>query len=102
MHGVLMSKRSVLLALTLLIPSSILVGLLAYLGGYSQLMADDFCSVYYAERLGVLRSAWYWYITWHGGYSAALADGVLGLFGRTGIAFVVPATILIWLGVLLW
>lgn len=86
----------------LLIPSSILVGLLAFLGSYSQLMADDFCSVYYGERLGVLRSVWYWYITWHGGYSAALADGYLGLFGRAGIEFVVPLTILIWLIVLVW
>ncbi|MDD2922152.1 MAG: DUF6056 family protein [Anaerolineales bacterium] len=78
------------------------MGLFIYLGGFTQLMADDFCSVYRAEESGMIRSMWYWYITWHGGYSVSFADAILGLFGRNGIAFVVPLAILIWLAALAW
>ena len=95
-------KPIYLLSLILFVPSSIILGLYAYLGAYSQLMADDFCSIYYAERFGFLRSIWYWYITWHGGYSASFLDAILGLFGRNGISFVVPVTILFWLSSLVW
>lgn len=86
----------------LLFFSSVIVGLYVYLGSYSQLMADDFCSVHFSERLGILRSIWYWYISWHGGYSASFADALLGLFGRHGIGFVVPFTLLIWIISLTW
>lgn len=88
--------------LILILFSSGIVSLYIYLGSFSQLMADDFCSVYYSERLGVLRSVWYWYISWHGGYSASFADGLLGLFGRTGIGFVTPLALLIWVLSLTW
>lgn len=65
-------------------------------------MADDFCSVYQAEKLGVLRSVWYWYITWHGGFSASFADALLGLFGESGPGIIVPLSILVWVLSLTW
>lgn len=88
--------------LILIFFSSVIVSLYIYLSSFSQLMADDYCSVYYSERLGVLRSVWYWYISWHGGYSTSFADGLLGLFGRNGIGFVAPLALLIWVLSLIW
>ncbi|MCE9645245.1 MAG: DUF6056 family protein [Chloroflexi bacterium] len=91
-----MKQKLLLILWTALVPASFVIILLAYLGSFTQLMADDFCSAYYAERLGIFRSTWYWYITWHGGYSAAIADGFLGLFAKKGIGFVFPIAILVW------
>jgi len=58
---------------------------LAYLGGQTRFMADDFCSAYYAQRFGLLRSIWYWYRTWSVGYTAFAFDWLLlETFGRHG------------------
>lgn len=51
----------------------------AYLGSFSRLIADDFCSIYMANRLGLLRSVWFWYKTWSGCYSASVIDSLLSI-----------------------
>jgi len=71
----------------------------AYLGNFMRLMADDFCSFYFAEQLGLLRSIWYWYRTWSGRYTAFAWDW---LFFKLGLApyqlhYIVPVTIILWL-----
>jgi hypothetical protein len=86
----------------IVVTTSIVVGLYAYVGSLSQLMADDFCSVYFAEKLGTLRSVWYWYITWHGGFSASFADALLSFLGQTGLRFVVPIVLVAWFISLTW
>lgn len=86
----------------ILFSTSIIVGLFAYLGSFSRLMADDFCSIYYVETLGAFRSVWYWYITWHGGFSASFADALLGFFGESGPSLLIPLSILVWVLSLTW
>lgn len=45
---------------------------------------------------------WYWYITWHGGFSASFADALLGFLGESGPAIMVPLSILSWVLSLTW
>ncbi len=97
------TKNYWLLNVAMAAPSVAILGLLAYLGSFSKLMADDFCSVYIAERLGVVRSIWYWYIAWDGGYSASFLDAViLGAFDNAGISFAIPLMLVAWAISLTW
>ena len=70
----------------------------AYLGKFTRLLADDFCSLYFADRLGLFRSIWYWYLNWSGRYTAFAADWFVLEFtlGPYLTHYIVPATILIW------
>lgn len=80
--------------------SSVTLFLHGYLGYFVRYIADDFCSAYRARHLGVLRAAWFWYLTWTGRYSASVLDGVIGWLGPGAISFIVLLTIIIWLLVL--
>jgi hypothetical protein len=71
-----------------------------YLGHFSRYMADDFCTVFYAQRLGVFRAAWFWYITWSGRYSASVLDAMIGSLGPKALPFIVPLTIILWVATL--
>jgi len=51
------------------------------------MLGDDYCSVYIGERLGLLRSIWYWYKSWHGGFSASAADWFLSFVGPGALPF---------------
>lgn len=93
---------SKLLTTFIVVSTSLVVGLFAYLGSFSQLMADDYCSVYFVESLGILRSVWFWYTNWHGGFSASFADSLLGVIGQDRIGYVVPLTLVIWVLSLAW
>jgi hypothetical protein len=77
--------------------SSIALFLHGYLGHFSRYIADDFCSASQANRIGVLRAAWFWYLTWSGRFSASILDGVVGRLGPGAVPFLVPFTITIWL-----
>jgi len=95
-----MSKRWSLWAfLSIFLPSGVVLGIHAYLGSFNRFVADDFCSAYFARRLGLLRSVWFWYTTWFGRYSAGAADAILPIFGERGIAFIVIIILVIWLAV---
>jgi Family of unknown function (DUF6056) len=71
---------------------------LAYLGGYTRFMADDYCSAYYATRFGLLRSIWYWYITWSGRYTAFAFDWLIltKTLGPYGAHLVPPIAMATW------
>ncbi len=71
----------------------------AYLGNYTRFMADDYCSAYYATRFGLLRSIWYWYITWSGRYTAFAFDWLILIktLGPYGAHLVPPIAIATWL-----
>ncbi len=71
----------------------------AYIGNFTRMLADDFCSIYFADRLGLLRSTWYWYLNWSGRYTAFAADWLILKFvmGPYKLHYVVPVTILLWL-----
>ena len=72
---------------------------LAYLGGYTRFMADDYCSAYYAIRFGLLRSIWYWYINWSGRFTAFAFDWLTltKTLGPYGAHWVPPIAITTWL-----
>lgn len=69
----------------------------AYLGSFSRFLGDDYCSAFQANRLGILRATWYWYLTWSGRYSASMLDGIFGVLGPNIVPFVTPLVIGIWL-----
>jgi hypothetical protein len=89
-----------LLIATSVLLSSIPLTLHGYLGYFSRYIADDFCSVMQAERLGILRATWFWYLNWSGRYSASMLDAIVGLLGPKAVPFVVSFTIMIWLAAL--
>ncbi|HSL44985.1 MAG TPA: DUF6056 family protein [Anaerolineales bacterium] len=71
-----------------------------YLGYFSRYIGDDYCTAFYAHRLGVFRSTWFWYLNWSGRYSASVADAAIGLLGPRAIPAIVPLTIIVWLAIL--
>jgi hypothetical protein len=96
-------NRFHVISLTLLMAAaSIPLFFHAYLGWYSRFIADDFCTAWMADRLGVLRATWYWYLTWTGRYSATLLDSAAGVLGAHFLPFVTPAILILWLAALTW
>jgi hypothetical protein len=71
----------------------------AYIGNFTRMLADDMCSIYFADRFGLLRSIWYWYLNWSGRYASHAADWFVLSFtlGTYKMHYVVPGTILLWL-----
>jgi len=53
-------NRAGLFSLTFLSLSGLAI--YAYVGNFTRMLADDFCSIYYADRLGLFRSVYYWYL----------------------------------------
>ena len=83
--------------LALFFPSTIVLGIHAYIGSFNRFIADDFCSAYFAQRLGLLRSVWYWYKSWFGDFSSSIVDGIMPTMGVRGLTFSVVVTLIIWL-----
>jgi hypothetical protein len=94
-----MRNKSVIPFLVLFIAASLVLLLYSYLGMYTRLMSDDYCSIYDARRFSLLRYIWYWYITWGGRYSAISTDYILKGIGTNGLRFVPFAVLLIWTAV---
>ena len=86
----------------LMTASSIPLFFHAYLGWYSRFIADDFCTAWMADRLGVLRATWYWYLTWTGRYSATVLDSAVGMLGAHFLPFITAGILLLWLAALAW
>lgn len=78
-------------------PANTVILFHVYLGSFLRLMGDDYCTVYYANRFGILRSAWYWYLNWAGVYARSLTNVILVWASehRT-FWFIVPGILLIW------
>ncbi len=68
-----------------------------YLGTFSRFLGDDYCSAFEANRLGVFRAVWYWYLNWSGRYSASALDSIFGILGPSVTPFVTPSVIGLWL-----
>lgn len=86
----------------LTIPSIIPIALHAYLGSFTRLMADDYCTLYFTNRLGILRTAWYWYLNFAGVYARSLINKVLLLVGPHNISTIVPSVLLLWVAITAW
>lgn len=93
-----MSKQKLsILSMLLLIPSAIVLSLHGYLGSFTRFISDDFCSSYLANRFGMLRYIWFWFLNFGGRYSAIAADWFIVPIGPYGVRFVPPIILLLWL-----
>lgn len=91
-----------LLLLTLAIPPGIAVALHAYIGSFTRLIADDYCTLYFTNRLGVLKTAWYWYLNFAGVYARSLINKILLLVGPNNMSVIVPGVLILWVAVTAW
>src|SRR5258706_73084 len=83
----------------LVIFTSIGLATYAYLGNFTRMFADDYCSIYFANHLGLLRSIWYWYLNWSGRYTAFAFDWLIlkSVLGPYRLHYFVPLSIFLWL-----
>jgi len=86
-----------LAVLGIYLPTSVILGFYMYIGIFNRLLADDYCSIYFGRRLGLFRSVWYWYINWHGGFSASAADWLLSFIGPGLLPIMSIVTLVIWI-----
>lgn len=91
-----MKVRSHLPLFILFMPTAIVLALYGYLGSFTRMLADDFCSAYYASRLGLLRSIWYWYLNWSGRYTAFGVDWLMEKMGTPALPLIPPLSLLVW------
>ena len=84
------------LTILLLVCPGIVLLLYGYLGTYARLIADDFCSFYYSQRLGTLRYVWHEYLTWGGRYSAFTVDSLIAYIGTEGLPYFPVTVLVIW------
>lgn len=67
-----------------------------YLGSYSRLVADDFCSAAVAHSQGILRGALYWHMNWTGRYAANLLDTLFAYVGPRANPYETGLVVIIW------
>jgi uncharacterized protein DUF6056 len=87
---------SKLLIFILLVFPAIVLLLHSYLGSYTRLIADDFCSFYFSHRLDMLRYIWNQYLTWGGRYSAFAVDSLIDNVGVNGLHYFTVTLLVIW------
>ena len=92
-----MKRWNIVAIVGLLIPPSIVIGLYMYIGRFNRMLGDDYCTMYIGQRLGLLRSVWYWYRSWHGGFSASAADWLLSFLGPKALPFYTSVFLLAWI-----
>jgi hypothetical protein len=88
-----------LLSLILLVFPGLVLLLHSYLGSYTRLIADDFCSFHFSDRLGMLRYIWNQYLTWGGRYSAFAVDSLIHNIGVNDLHYFPVTMLVIWIGV---
>ncbi|RPJ28333.1 MAG: hypothetical protein EHM33_04835 [Chloroflexi bacterium] len=71
----------------MLFPPSLVIGLYIYIGSFNRMLGDDYCTMYQGQHLGLFRSIWFWYLTWHGRFSANVADWLISVAGPGGYPF---------------
>ncbi len=82
-----MKRWNSIAAAGMLLPPSLVIAFYMYVGIFNRMLGDDYCSLYIGERLGLLRSVWYWYISWHGGFSVSMVDWFISLLGQRSFPF---------------
>lgn len=87
-------QKALLLFVT--VPPGLVLALHSYLGYFTRLMADDFCSYNDAQRFHILRYIWYSYKVWAGRYAAVASDEILDTIGPLGVRYIPLAVLLIW------
>jgi len=84
---------------TLAIPPSVVIILHGYLGSFTRMIADDYCNSYLLNRLGALRTSWYWYLNFAGVYSRSLIHKFLQVAAPDHMDLIVPVVLIIWLAI---
>lgn len=80
-----------------LLPTTVVLFIFAYLGGFTRLIADDYCSAYYAKNLGFFDSILFSYRTINGRYSAYGTDWtILNIFDAEHIRLLPQIILLVW------
>jgi hypothetical protein len=103
METIKQSPKNNVLYMIALLPVWVALGLYGYIGSFNRLLGDSLCSYYYAERLGLLRSIWFWRNIWSGRYSAYGFDWLTTkLFPPQNIPFFIPVALIIWAAVNTW
>lgn len=103
METIKQSSKNNLLFIVTLLPVWVALGIYGYIGSFNRLMGDSLCSYYYAERLGLLRSIWFWRNLWSGRYSAYGFDWLsTKLFPPQNIPFFIPLVLLLWVVINTW
>ena len=93
-------RKSFVLFQGLILPVGAILSAFMVLGNYGRLLGDDYCSIYIGGRLGLFRSVWYWYINWHGGFSASVMDWFLSATGAQFLRYDVFLFLFAWLIIL--
>lgn len=94
--NLLRKKGFVPAALMSALPAVLLV-LIGYTGSFTRYIADDYCSAFWAERFGLFRSVWHWYLTWSGRFSAYASDWFVTVMGARNVGLIPPIMLSIWL-----
>lgn len=103
METIKQSAKNNLLFIVTLLPVWVALGTYGYIGSFNRLMGDSLCSYYYAERLGLLRSIWFWRNLWSGRYSAYGFDWLATkLFPPQNIPLFIPLVLLLWVVINTW
>jgi len=95
--GMMLSRKKNLSLLGVFLPIAFVFALYMYLGSFNRLLADDYCSIYYAKRLGLFRSIWFWYITWYGAFSDSVSDWFLSVLGPGILPYTTIAVLIGWI-----
>lgn len=91
----LKQKKLLLIPLMGALPAGMLI-LFGYIGSFTRYIADDYCSAYWAQRFGLFRSVWHWYITWSGRFSAYASDWFVMLIGTRNVHLIPPIMLALW------
>ncbi len=92
-----MRRWNSIAAVGLLLSPGLVIGFYMYLGIFNRMLGDDYCSLYIGKHLGLLRSVWYWYISWHGGFSVSIVDWLISLVGPRYFPFSTFVFLAAWL-----
>ncbi len=92
------SRRLFLLLLLALFCAPLITHI--YLGSYSRLLADDFCSASMARSQGIFGATVHWYMNWTGRFSANFLDSLFGFAGPRVTPYATGVVITLWFIVL--
>jgi|GEM_PF-5023584 len=89
----LSSHLRIVILLLALVP----VMIFAYLGQFSRLMSDDYCTTYIGNEQGIISGMQYWYNTWAGAYTNFLIKSALAQLDVSSASLLPILIICCWL-----
>jgi hypothetical protein len=98
------SDRLVGLGVAAILIIALAIALLAhaYIGSFSRLVSDDYCTAAVIRDKGFWGAQQHWYATWSGRFSFTLVMSMVHLLGSQLIPFLPAVTIGFWVAALAW